>query len=150
MTAATLSAPPPRLYLGSFALGLLLQVFLPWSIHPFRLMPAVLGSVFLVLGGALARWSFATLKAAGNDPKQEARALVTDGPFALSRNPVYVAMTLLYVGAAGVFNVVCPLLLLPLLLIVMDRWVIRREEADLAGRFGPAFEAYRAQAGRWL
>ncbi|MFI5210728.1 MAG: methyltransferase family protein, partial [Gemmatimonadales bacterium] len=67
-----------------------------------------------------------------------------------SRNPMYVGMTLLYLGIALWANSLWPLLLLPAVLVVMRRGVIAREEAYLERRFGDEYRSYRARVRRWL
>lgn len=84
------------------------------------------------------------------NPAKPATALVTTGPFRLSRNPLYVSLTLLYVGIALLFNAVMPWLLLPGVLWVVQYGVIKREEAYLEGRFGQAYLDYAAKVRRWL
>ena len=79
-----------------------------------------------------------------------ATALVASGPFRVTRNPLYLALTLVYVGAALIVDRVWPLALLPVVIGVLQWAVIRREEAHLSGRFGDAYAAYRRRVPRWL
>jgi protein-S-isoprenylcysteine O-methyltransferase Ste14 len=72
------------------------------------------------------------------------------GPFAFSRNPLYVARTLLYLGLAFAMNTPWPLLTLLPLLGIMHYAVIRREERYLDAKFGNAYRRYQARVGRWL
>ena len=77
-------------------------------------------------------------------------ALITDGPFAQSRNPIYVGNTLLVAGAGLLFGVAW---LIPAALagaVLTQKLAIEREERHLAPRFGPAWEDYRARTPRWL
>jgi len=84
------------------------------------------------------------------DPRRPATALVTSGPFRLSRNPMYVARTMLYVGLALLANALWALLMLVPLLVVVQYGVVAREERYLARRFGAAYHAYRARVRCWL
>lgn len=84
------------------------------------------------------------------NPRSATQHLVTDGAFAYSRNPIYLAQTLLYGGLAGLGDAPYALLLLPALLGFMQRGIIKREEAYLAHRFGPAYADYRDRVRRWL
>jgi protein-S-isoprenylcysteine O-methyltransferase Ste14 len=77
-------------------------------------------------------------------------ALVTEGPFRYSRNPIYVALTLLYVGVALLINALWILLLIVPAVLVLRYGVIAREEAYLARKFGDAYRQYMAQVRRWL
>jgi protein-S-isoprenylcysteine O-methyltransferase Ste14 len=63
---------------------------------------------------------------------------------------MYVAMGLGYLGLAMTLNTMWALLLLPFVLVVIDRWVIRREERYLLGKFGEPYQAYCARVRRWL
>lgn len=83
-------------------------------------------------------------------PWEPTSTLITDGPFRFSRNPIYIGYTLLYLGVAFWVNSVWPLGLLPLVLWLMHRVVITREEAYLEGRFGDVYRAYRRRVRRWL
>lgn len=145
-------APPPRLYLGAFALACLLQAVYPLMIMASASVLRAFAVLLLVASAALARWAFVTLRQAGAsaNPRKPALALTTRGPFRLSRNPIYVAMTGLY-GAAGLLlNAWWPLLLLPPLLALMHWGVVLREERHLSAQFGDAYAAYQASVRRWL
>lgn len=83
-------------------------------------------------------------------PHRAADRLVTDGVFAISRNPIYLGNTLLLIGVA---------LALPsswmaagalLAAMLVDRLAIRREERHLAARFEQAYAAYAARVPRWI
>jgi protein-S-isoprenylcysteine O-methyltransferase Ste14 len=84
------------------------------------------------------------------DPLKPTTALVTEGPFRYSRNPLYVALTLLYLGVAFLVNVLWILLLVVPALVVLRYGVIAREEAYLARKFGTAYHYYTTQVRRWL
>jgi protein-S-isoprenylcysteine O-methyltransferase Ste14 len=76
--------------------------------------------------------------------------LVTDGPFRYTRNPGYLGLTMLYAGIAVLRNALWAILLLPLVLYVIQRQVIGREERYLVRTFGEEYLAYKAQVRRWL
>ena len=76
--------------------------------------------------------------------------LLEEGPFRFSRNPIYLADTLIYAGIALLLASLWPWLLLPALILVMNRTVIRHEEALLTELFGDAYRAYRKRVRRWL
>lgn len=147
-----LIAPPPVMYIGALLLGITIHVLLPISIFPATPAREILASLLLVLSGAFARWAFLTMRRLGTtaNPKQPSEALVTDGPFRISRNPIYVAMTGLYIGLAFLINSAWPLILLVPLLTLMQWGVILREERYLAGKFGSEYTAYRSRVRRWL
>lgn len=142
---------PPVLYGGTFLLGLALE----WVVSSGGLpkVPArVAGAVLALAGSLLARWGERTMDRAGTNihPGRPALALVTDGPFRHTRNPLYLGLTLIYAGAALLVPAVWPLILLPPLLVVMHWGVVLREERYLERKFGDAYRAYRAQVPRWI
>jgi protein-S-isoprenylcysteine O-methyltransferase Ste14 len=75
--------------------------------------------------------------------------LVDSGPYAYSRNPMYVAWTLSCVGVALVAGTAWPLLLLPVVLIV-THIVVLQEERNLERRFGAAYQRYKTSVRRYL
>ncbi len=83
---------PPLLYAGTWLLGFLLH--LVWSVPIFGSVSGKIAGIVLVAAcGALALWASRTMKRAGTNvlPSQPALAIVTQGPFRFTRNPIYVA-----------------------------------------------------------
>jgi protein-S-isoprenylcysteine O-methyltransferase Ste14 len=76
--------------------------------------------------------------------------LVTNGLFALTRNPMYLGLTIASLGAALWFG--RPLMLLaPLFVFAIANWVfIPFEEAKMRRQFGDQFDAYCGRVRRWL
>ncbi|WP_223248490.1 methyltransferase family protein [Sulfurirhabdus autotrophica] len=77
-------------------------------------------------------------------------SLTIHGPFRFSRNPIYVAMTGMYLGAVFLVNAIWPLLLLIPLLILMHWFVIVKEERYLTQKFGQTYFEYKSDVRRWL
>ena len=84
------------------------------------------------------------------DVRKPATALITQGPYRFSRNPIYVSMTLLYAGLAFLLGNGWVLALAAPVLLVMDFWVVRREERHLEAKFGEDYLRYKAAVRRWL
>lgn len=84
------------------------------------------------------------------EPWQPDQALIASGVYKFSRNPMYLGMALLCLGIAMLFNSLAGVLLVGVALLVIDRYVVAREETYLARRFGAAYDAYRAKVRRWL
>lgn len=145
-------APPPLLYIGTFAAGTILEMVSPLPITGFGDALRLAGCILLVISAALARWAFGTMRQLGTSPNpwKESVALSTAGPFAFSRNPIYLAMTGLYLGAALLLTSWWPLLFLMPLLMLMHWGVILREERYLLTQFGDAYVSYKAAVRRWL
>ena len=83
-------------------------------------------------------------------PLLPAKALVTAGPFRFTRNPLYLARTLLYVGLALVMDTPWPLLTLVPVVLLVHYGVVLPEERYLEARFGHTYESYRTRVRRWL
>ena len=143
-------APPPLIYALPLIAGLLFQHWHPVGFVPSALA-APLGITFLVLGliGGPAVFAF---RRAGTSPEpwRATTALVTAGPYRFTRNPMYLGLTLIYVGVAVWANALWPIVLLPAVLVVMHYGVIKREERYLERIFGDEYREYRRRVRRWL
>lgn len=146
--------PPPLIYLA----GLLLGLGADWV---FALAPLPeasdagglwLGAAFGASGLFLILWAGRRFIGAGTPlpPHRRTTALVTEGPYRRSRNPIYLGMALIYLGAVCVTASLGAAILLPAVILVMEFGVIRREERYLERRFGQAYRDYKARVRRWL
>jgi protein-S-isoprenylcysteine O-methyltransferase Ste14 len=145
---------PPVLYGGAFLLAVGLEWLVPLGLviaWPDGLRHGA-ASMLLVFGLCFAAWAAWLLHRAGTGIPtwQAARRLVIRGPYAISRNPMYLGVSAGYAGLAlAIANAWALLLLIPVL-VVMDRLVIAREEPYLEARFGQPYRDYRARVRRWL
>lgn len=83
-------------------------------------------------------------------PHREASALVTAGPYRLSRNPIYLGDAMILAGLALIWEAWSGLLLVPAFMAVISARFIRPEEARLRAAFGAAFEAWASRTRRWI
>ena len=158
-------APPPLIYLGFLLAGWGLaelgarpeavEAGFGWLAAPFGLAIEVRRGVALTLivGGLLLDGMAAGLfrrRGTAVEPWKPSTALVIEGPYRFSRNPIYLGFAVTYVGLAIAMNSWVALLLLLPCIVVVDRFVIQREERYLAAKFGAGYEAYRARVRRWL
>jgi protein-S-isoprenylcysteine O-methyltransferase Ste14 len=143
-------APPPLLFAGPWLLGFLLDQILPLPRLPLALR--LVGLPLTAAGLAVLVWFLTTMRRAGTpvDPREAPTALVQAGPFRHTRNPAYGGWTLLYLGVALLAGSRWALILLPAVLVAVDRGVIRREERYLEDRFGADYREYRRRVRRWL
>ena len=145
------TAPPPMLYGGAFVIVLVLPWFWPMPIfgHAVALWP---GLALIVLAVGIAAWGIRTMQAAGTNvnPALPTTAIVTSGPFRYSRNPLYLALTLLYLGLTLAFNTWWGIVVLIPVLIIMHRGVVLREERYLEQKFGETYRQYRSKVRRYL
>ena len=142
---------PPFLYLGVFLVALIANWFVPLPMLT-TLVALTLGLCLSGVAIVIARWGRRTMTAAGTNvrPTRPATTIVTSGPFRFSRNPLYVALTLLYLGLTTAVNTWWGLILLAPLLLVMHVGVVLREERYLDNKFGESYRAYRSKVRRYV
>jgi protein-S-isoprenylcysteine O-methyltransferase Ste14 len=84
------------------------------------------------------------------DPTLPTTAIVTSGPYQYSRNPLYLGLTLIFVGLTLTMNTWWGIVALIPLVMVMHNAVVLREERYLAEKFGESYRQYRAKVRRYL
>jgi protein-S-isoprenylcysteine O-methyltransferase Ste14 len=144
-------APPPLIFLGGLAIGFGLEALLPSASLPDALR-WLLGAVLLIAGLALLA-SFNTLfhrHDTAVEPWKPTTAIVTSGPYRLTRNPAYLGMALVYVAIAVLASALWVLVPLPIVLAVINNGVIKREERYLERKFGAEYVDYKSRARRWI
>ena len=153
-TTPAIVARPTLIFLIFLAVGVVAWLLLPDIALSSTLVwvGRVLG-VLLILGWlGLGVWSARAMQRAGTTAglSTPSTALVQDGPYRISRNPIYLAIALLYLGISLLLGNLWGVLLLPVWLAITDWGVIRREELYLEARFGDAYRSYRVRVRRWL
>lgn len=145
--------PPPLIYVGFLLVGWGLSRVIAdpgigagWDVRRYIAFALIIGG--LLLDGA-AMESFRR-KGTPAEPWKESVALETAGVFRFSRNPIYVGFALIYAGSAVWMDSLIALALLIPCMVVIDRFVVLREEAYLSAKFGAAWDAYRTKVRRWL
>ncbi len=124
--------------------------------RPYRLAPSPwlrgLGGVLAVGAIALAIWGRRTMKAAGTnvDPSLPALAIVSGGPFAFTRNPLYLALIVLFTAIGLALADPSFLVFLLPLTLVLQFGVVLREERYLDAKFGDVYRGYKARVRRWI
>jgi protein-S-isoprenylcysteine O-methyltransferase Ste14 len=143
--------PPPAYYVAAFLVGVALELIFPtsWPSTGVRVASALIaGGAWLALDGA----AMVFFRRAGTSmiPMNPTTALVTSGPYRVTRNPMYVGMAFLYVALAFAFGVMWTVVFLPAVIVMIDRFVIAREEPYLERKFGQSYRDYKARVRRWL
>jgi protein-S-isoprenylcysteine O-methyltransferase Ste14 len=143
---------PPLLYLGCLVAGFTLDRLAPLPVSLPHGVSWITGAALLVTGvlifaAAVRNFSRADTPVPSNQP---VRALVTTGIHGWSRNPIYVAMCLVYAGIGVAARSPWVLILALPLVIVLRYGVVAREEKYLEQRFGDAYREYKARVRRWL
>jgi protein-S-isoprenylcysteine O-methyltransferase Ste14 len=142
---------PPFLFGGACLVVVLLQLIWPLRLVPYPIAFWI-GPTLLVVSLAIGIWGRKTMHRAGTNisPLKPSINLVNTGPYRFSRNPLYIAMTLLYLGLTFLFNSWWGVALLIPVLVVLHFGVVRREERYLERKFGEEYLAYRSQVRRYL
>ncbi len=143
--------PPPLIYLPAVVLGFVTDRFWPLAFLPNILQYAI-GGLLIAVSLGLVPWVLAQFSKAGThfDARKSVNALITSGPFRFSRNPSYVALTLLCVGISVATDTVWILAWLVPAVLVLDFAVIRREERFLERKFGDVYREFKSQVRRWV
>lgn len=146
-------APPPLIYLAfllaGWGLGELVHepsIGLPTDLRRGLAFALVVGGLLIEMV-AVGRFR---LKGTAPEPWKPSTALVVDGLYGLSRNPIYVGFAVIHLGFALAMDSWAALAFLLPCLVVVDLFVIRREERYLSAKFGAEYDAYRSKVRRWL
>lgn len=142
---------PPALYAGTLFAGLLLHFIYPIYFLP-RSAAVASGAAIIFAALLIAISAVRAMRRAKTavNPSQPTTAIVAEGAFRFSRNPIYLSMTLLYFGIALLFNSFWAVLLLPPLIAIVEIGIIRREEIYLKQKFGDEYLRYKGRVRRWL
>ena len=110
-----------------------------------------LGYLPLALGAVMAISSARAFRRAGTPvvPFEPSTTLVTGGWFRMTRNPMYLGLSLILFGVALIDGTLGAFLPLPVFVAVLHFRFIRAEERFLEGIFGDQYRDYRAQVRRW-
>lgn len=146
--------PPPLVYVLPFLASFLLNDRVEFLIVGTGAGAAqvTVGTAMLAAGFMLMAWgliTFIKLRTAIL-PFHAARTLVIKPPYTFTRNPMYLGLLVAYLGGALATNWAWPLVFLPVVVLIMNGFVIAREERYLAGEFGADYDAYRRRVRRWI
>jgi protein-S-isoprenylcysteine O-methyltransferase Ste14 len=150
------SIPPTLIFVLGYLGGLVLNARLPLpvirDIPIFETTVSIVGIGATAVGLALVVWTWRTLarERTGVMLQQAATRLVERGPYGWSRNPMYIAFVVTYIGLALIAISAWPFVTLPVVLFCLERYVIDREERYLEQTFGDLYRAYCARVGRWV
>lgn len=150
-TAGVKVPPPPLLYIAGLGIGIGLDALLP-SVSLSRGVAWSVGGLLLLAGLCLAAAFFSAFRRARTpvDLRKPTSAIVTTGPYRLSRNPGYLSLALIYAGIAILASTLWAFVSLVPTLLVVEYAVIRREERYLERKFGTEYTSYKARTRRWL
>lgn len=144
--------PPPVLFVAGFGAGVLVDRAIPAAYAIAATFPLELAGIVLgVTGLGITYSGIVTFRRARTAvyPNRPASRVVDHGVYAYTRNPMYLGLILLYVGGGLLLPSLGALLMLPVVLVLLHRLVIAREERHLQAAFPEEYGAYRARVRRW-
>jgi len=141
------NVPIPEGHVIPLILGILAQESFPLPLDNIEWLGYALGIPFILAGIFLAAWSVHEVNAISIEAPKE---LITTGPYAIGRNPMYVAWSLIFVGAIFLVNTKWLALLFSFVLAYTHYRVILREERELEEQFGNDYREYCNKVGRYF
>lgn len=144
---------PPPIWLFIFAaVAGVLSAVVPWrSMVDLRTIP--LGTTLLVFGFVLPLWAFVLFRREDTEIKPTSdtnKKLLVHGPYAITRNPMYLGLTIISLGLAFCIGSL-PMFAVPVFTFAVANWVhIPFEEEKMRRQFGAAFDDYTHRVRRWI
>jgi protein-S-isoprenylcysteine O-methyltransferase Ste14 len=146
-------ALPPFIFIGFLVAATVLEAVVPLPVMGAHALARYLaGAVLAACGFVLIGMGTRRFVAAGTNipPNLPTTALVVDGIYGRTRNPLYLGATLVYLGLSVAAGSLWAIVLVVPLLWVINVGVIAREERYLERKFGDAYRAYKGRVRRWL
>jgi protein-S-isoprenylcysteine O-methyltransferase Ste14 len=145
---------PPLIYCAAIAISIVLGLFYPLPWIGDLLGDLLFAAGFVVLFAVAALW-FTAIRAMMRarttmNPNGVPEHLVTSGPFGVTRNPMYLANTLMLIGVAFVSGIVWFLPLALIAAFATQKVAIEKEEKVLAAKFGKKYRDYAKRVRRWI
>ena len=144
---------PPLLFFAVLVGGVVADWLRPLALLPDGLATRLAtGLPFFALAVAIGAPSLAAFRRSDSSPRfgKSVTALVRRGPYRFSRNPLYLALLAVVLGFAFLLDNAWLAIGVPILFVVLDRLVIRREERFLLRLFGDEYVSYCERVRRWL
>jgi protein-S-isoprenylcysteine O-methyltransferase Ste14 len=146
-------ALPPLIFLGFLAVAAVLEAVVPLPVLAAYAFPRYLAGAALAAGGfVMIAMGTRRFLAAGTNlpPTLPTTALVVDGIYRRTRNPLYLGTTLIYLGLGVAAGSLWAIGLVVPLMWVINVGVVAREERYLERKFGDAYRAYKGRVRRWI
>jgi len=145
--------PPPLIYVAIFFAAVFIQKLVPISKDYFYTTSStIIGVVILIASLFFNLPSLLQFIKTKNTliTVKPANSLQTKGIYSISRNPMYVSLVFVYTGLSFLTGNWWNLILLPLLLLIVQEYIIKREEKYLERRFGQEYLNYKSKVKRWI
>ena len=142
---------PPLLFAICFVLGVVFHVVCPYRFG-LSLWTRGAGAALGLAALSVTLWGKRVMEAAGTNvrPDLPALAIVSNGPFAYTRNPLYLGVLAMFAGVGIALDAPAFLTVLVPLYVVLRFGVVSREERYLAAKFGDAYRDYTSHVRRWI
>ena len=141
---------PPHVAIGSLIVVISLHYLFPTPLipKPFNYF----GILFFVAGLMILFWSFGLFKKKDTPilPGQKPTALVIEGPYKFTRNPMYLGVTTALAGVAIYLGDIIAFLSPIVFFMFVSIKFIPREEKLMKNLFGKKYLSYKKQVRRWL
>ncbi len=149
-----LKIPVPWVYILAYLMGLAIHNLWPILLLTSNVytVSKITGAILMLSGLLIAAWSqviFRKLKTT-TIPGKVSKELITWGPYSKSRNPMYISLSLIYLGEAALLLHVWPIVFLPFVLSYINAIVIPLEESKLQEAFGDKYIDYCQRVRRWV
>jgi protein-S-isoprenylcysteine O-methyltransferase Ste14 len=118
-------------------------IFFPWNL--MGLIPSFIGIYLNLSADRSFKKNKTTVK-----PFEESSALITDGVFKFSRNPMYLGMVLILFGLAILLQSLSPFIVATIFIFVMERIFVNNEEKMLEAKFGEEWNRYKQATRKWI
>lgn len=149
-----LHIPVPWVFILVYLIGVLLHMIYPihWIEEEHTFVMELAGGILFILAGILAGWCLWIFKKAHTTtiPGQRSKKLIIGGPYRFSRNPMYLSLTLAYLGEGLLLVQAWPIFLLPFVVMYVHFIVIPLEESILTADFQDDYANYCQKIRRWL
>ena len=142
---------PPTYFALCLIIAAVLHFLLPikqFINYPYNF----LGFLFFVIGGILNIWTDQLFKKNKTTvkPLEKPSTFIQTGPFKISRNPMYLGMTILLIGLGFVLGSIISFVGFILFIIAMEIAFIPQEERSMQEQFGEEYLNYKKKVGRWI
>jgi protein-S-isoprenylcysteine O-methyltransferase Ste14 len=145
---------PPVIYLAAIAISIALWILypLPWLGSPLSDILFAVGWIAVVAVVAIHFSAMRTMSRANTtiNPTKGSTHLVTTGPFSFTRNPIYLANTLLMLAIAMISGILWFAAFAVIAAFLTQKLAIEREEKHLGARFGKKYFDYAKRVRRWI
>jgi protein-S-isoprenylcysteine O-methyltransferase Ste14 len=145
--------PPPLFYVAIFFISIFTQKQFPLPESFWETNSAfIAGTIFVIFGGVVLLPAFIQFFKTKNTliTIKPANSLQTSGIYAISRNPMYLGLLAVYTGIAFFKGNLWTFLFIPLVILVVTKFIIVKEERYLGRAFGPDYIDYCKRVRRWI